>query len=305
MAITVPETHRGPARPTGVARLGRRTQILFRRDPVGMLSGVVLVVIVLVSFGAPLFTQYEPNALGTVNVAAPSMEHFAGTDQYGRDVFTRVLYGGRASLTVGFVAALLGSAGALGLALVFTYAGGVWDYLWNRFVDVSMALPGLVLLLVLVTILGPSVFTIALILGVRSAVTGTRVMRSVILSAKAEDYISAAIALGASPFRVMFRHIVPNVLAVSIVTGTLSLGGYITAEASLSFLGLGVQPPTPTWGGMMSIDGRSYILRQPWMLIAPAIMLSLTVVVTNMFGDFLRDTLDPRLRGTTRGRNTE
>ncbi|MPZ99152.1 MAG: ABC transporter permease subunit [Dehalococcoidia bacterium] len=299
MAVTAPSAQPRVFTSGRAARTARWLVRFIQRDPVGISSGVVLVVIVLASFVGPMFLPYQPNALGDTNIAAPSLSHLAGTDQYGRDVFTRTLYGGRTSLTVGFVAAFVGSAGALGLALVFTYAGGKWDYVWNRIVDVNMALPGLVLLLVLVTIFGPSVFTIAVILGVRAAITGTRVMRSVILSTKTEDYILGAVSLGASPVRVMVRHIVPNVIAVSIVTSTLAVGGYITAEASLSFLGLGVQPPTPTWGGMMSIDGRAYILRQPWMLIAPATMLTLTVITANMFGDFLRDTMDPRLRGAS------
>jgi peptide/nickel transport system permease protein len=285
---------------TALARgAGTRTKIAraFRRDPVGVASAVSLLLIVVLSYGAPLFTRYSPYILGGHRLVGPSLTHLAGTDQFGRDVFTRVLYGGRASLTVGFFAGFLGSVGALVLALAFTYAGGAWDYAWMRVVDTFMALPGLVLLLVLVTMVGPSVLTISIILGLRSAITGTRVMRSVILSTKTEDYVLAAASLGANPWRIAFRHIVPNVMAVAIVTGTLQLGGYIIAEASLSFLGLGIRAPTPSWGGMMGVDGRSYIIQAPWMLIAPAILLCLTVLTTNMVGDWLRDRHDPRLRG--------
>lgn len=270
---------------------------VLRRSKVPAAFGFVLLILVVACYGAPLFIPYHPNEKAGTILAAPSFSHLMGTDQFGRDVFTRVLYGGRTSLTVGLVCATLASGGSLLLALLFTYAGGVWEYLWLRYVDAWMALPGLVLLLVLITMLGPSLLTIIGILSLSSMITGTRVIRSKILSVKGEDYVLAANALGAGPFRIAFRHLVPNVVSVSIVTATLGVGGFMLAEAALSFLGLGIRPPTPSWGGMMGVDGRTYIMLAPWMLIGPAIALSLTVMSANMFGDWLRDVLDPRLRG--------
>lgn len=268
-----------------------------RRDPVGLVSALFILLVIVGAAAAPLITRYDPNALGTQALTGLSADHWAGTDKFGRDVFTRTLYGARVSLVVGFSAAILGSGGALLLALLFTYAGGGWDYLYQRFVDTIQALPTLILLIVLVQTLGPSILTISVILGLRASITSSRIMRSAILGVMLQDYIMGAITLGASAPRIMFRHVVPNVFALTIVTGTLQLGGFIIAEASLSFLGLGIAAPTASWGSMMGVDGRAYIVQAPWMLIAPAIMLSLTVIAANMCGDWVRDTVDPRLRG--------
>lgn len=282
--------------PSGQRRL-RGLSRLVREEPIGVVSLVFLVVAGVAAAAAPLLTPYDPYELGPDALSGPSLSHWAGTDQYGRDVLTRILFGARVSLAVGLGAALLSTAGALFLGLVFTYAGGWFDYLYQRFVETVIALPSLVLLMVLVQILGPSVLMIIIILGILSAIRGSRIMRSAILAVKAEDYAQSATSVGATSIRVMVKHIVPNVIALSIVTATLQLGSLIISEASLSFLGLGIRPPTPSWGGMMGGDGRQYIIQAPWMLIAPAVALCLTVIAANMAGDMLRDRLDPRLRG--------
>ncbi len=291
---------------TAVATSRRRRHRLLRllrEEPIGVVSVVVLIVAGLAAIAAPILTPYDPYELGPDALSGPSLGHLAGTDQYGRDVLTRLLYGARVSLAVGLGAALLSTVGALFLGLVFTYAGGWFDYLYQRFVETVMALPSLILLMVLVQIVGPSVLMIVAILGVLSAIRGSRIMRSAILAVKAEDYVQSAVVVGARPIRVMVRHLVPNVFALSIVTATLQLGSLIISEASLSFLGLGIRAPTPSWGGMMGGDGRQYIIQAPWMLLAPAAALCLTVIAANMAGDMLRDRLDPRLRGRG-GRST-
>lgn len=293
-AVAVARGRNPLARVDGVFK---STVKLARAEPVGMIAVTFLLLLIVAAVFAPVIAQHNPTKLGPASLAGPSGEYWAGTDQFGRDVFTRTLFGARVSLTVGLAAAVIGSGGALLLALVFTYAGGWWDMLFQRFVDTNMALPSLILLLVLVQVVGPSIASIAAILGVRTAITSSRILRSAVLSAKSEDYVESAVAAGANPLRVMFRHVVPNVFSLAVVTATLQLGSLIIAEASLSFLGLGIRPPTPSWGGMMGVDGRAYIVQAPWMLIAPAIALCATVIAANMAGDFLRDKLDPRLRG--------
>ncbi|MFN8559051.1 MAG: ABC transporter permease [Dehalococcoidia bacterium] len=267
-----------------------------RKDPVGAVTGVVLLLIVAASLAAPVLAPYQPNVLGVDRLAPPNADHIMGTDQFGRDVFTRLLFGGRLSLGIGTLAALIGGTGSLLLALVFTYAGGWADYLYQRVVDTVLALPNFIVLLVLVQLLGPSAWTIAIVLGGRLAIVSSRVIRSGILSVKSQDYLFSAAAMGAGPWRMMFRHVVPNVLSLVIVNVSSQIGFLIIAEAALSFLGLGVLPPTPTWGGMMGVDGRRFIIQAPWMLIPPAAVLTTVVLCANIFGDAVRDALDPRVR---------
>jgi peptide/nickel transport system permease protein len=270
-----------------------------RKDPVGAAAGVVLVLIIAASLAAPLLAPYQPNVLSADRLAAPSTGHIMGTDQFGRDIFTRLLYGGRLSLGIGFLAAAIGGIGSLLLALVFTYAGGWADYIYQRVVDTVLALPAVIVLIVLVQMLGPSVWTIAVVLGARVAVTSSRVLRSVILAIKSQDYVLSATTVGAGPLRIMARHVVPNMMSLAIVNVSSQIGFLIIAEATLSFLGLGVLPPTPTWGAMMGVDGRKFLLQAPWMLIPPAVVLSAVVLCANIFGDAVRDALDPRLRSRT------
>ena len=282
-----------------VPRRPNRVRAFARRDPIGALTGAVLGLIIVVSLAAPVLAPYAPNVLSADRLEGPSARHLLGTDQFGRDVFTRLLYGGRLSLGIGFLAAAIGGVGSLLLALVFTYAGGWADYLYQRVVDTVLALPALIVLLVLVQMLGPSPWTIAVVLGARVAITSSRVLRSVILAIKSLDYVLGAATVGAGPLRIMFRHVVPNTLSLAIVNVSSQIGFLIIAEASLSFLGLGVLPPTSTWGAMMGVDGRRFLLQAPWMLIPPAVVLSAVVLCANIFGDAVRDALDPRLRSRT------
>jgi peptide/nickel transport system permease protein len=273
--------------------------MFLRQDPVGAVAGLLLTFVIVASLAAPVVAPYEPNVLGTDRLIGPNADHPMGTDQFGRDVLTRMLYGGRLSLGIGFLAAAIGGVGSLVLALVFTYAGGWLDDLFQRLVDTILALPVLIVLIVLVQTLGPSPWSISLVLGGRLAITSSRVLRSAILAIKTQDYVLSATTVGAGPIRIMTRHVVPNMLSLAIVNVSSQVGFLIIAEAALSFLGLGVAPPTPTWGGMMGVDGRRFLLQAPWMLVPPAAVLSLVVVCVNIFGDSIRDTLDPRLRSRT------
>jgi peptide/nickel transport system permease protein len=257
---------------------------------------LALIALALVSILAPVIAPYDPDKQSAAMSAAPSLQHLAGTDHFGRDVLSRVIWGGRDSLSIGFGAAVIGGVGSLVLALAFTYAGGWPDYLFQRVVDTVLALPYLIVIIVQVGTLGPSVGSIILVLGLRLAITGSRVIRSAVLSVKQQEYVSSAHVTGAGPIRIAVHHILPNVLPLAIVTTSLQVGFLILAEAALSFLGLGIPPPTATWGGMMGGEGRAFLMEAPWILIAPATALSIAVLSANMFGDALRDALDPRVR---------
>jgi peptide/nickel transport system permease protein len=276
----------------------QRGRTAARRDPVGAVALAVLVIIALTSIFAPVVAPYDPNKPGAEITAPPSLQHLAGTDQFGRDVLSRVIYGGRDSLAIGLGAAALGGIGSVVLALFFAYAGGWPDYLFQRLVDTVLALPFLVVIIVLVGTLGPSIGSIVLVLGLRLAITSSRVIRSAVLITRSQDYVMSAVVAGAGPVRIAIHHILPNILPLAIVSTSLQIGFLVLAEAALSFLGLGLPPPTATWGGMIGVDGRSYLTLAPWMLLAPATVLSLVVLSANMFGDSVRDILDPRIRSS-------
>jgi peptide/nickel transport system permease protein len=232
------------------------------------------------------------------SLEGPSTGHLMGTDQFGRDVFSRIVHGARISLYVGLLTTLLGTGVATFLGSVSGYRGGVLDYIVQRFVDASQAIPPLILLIGVMVVLGPSVTNVILALAFRQALSVSRVIRSAVIAIRMNAYVESARTVGATQTRVLLLHILPNVVPVIVVLVSSSIGGLIVAEASLSFLGYGVPPPTPSWGGMMSAEGRIYMLAAPWMLIFPTIVLSLVVFAMNMFGDALRDEIDPRLRGS-------
>ena len=268
-----------------------------RRQPLGAFSAVVLVVLVLSAALADVIVPYDPirNNVGP-SLEGPAGAHLFGTDHFGRDVFSRIVYGARTSLYVGIGATLLGVLAATLLGAVSGYMGAKLDYFVQRFVDTAQAIPPLIFLLGVLLVLGPRTEYIILALGLRTGLSLSRIVRGSVIDLKAEDYVEAARSFGASDARILAFHVLPNIFALIIVLVSTTIGGLIVAEASLSFLGFGVPPPTPSWGGMLSVDGRIYMLAAPWLLIAPAFALSLVVFATNMFGDALRDELDPRLR---------
>jgi peptide/nickel transport system permease protein len=229
---------------------------------------------------------------------APSNAHWLGTDNLGRDLLSRIIYGARISMGVGFGGVALGLALGTSIGLVSGYFGGRLDLVVQRVVDAFMCFPLLLVALTIMAILGPGLGNVILTLGLVLGVRDSRVIRGAVLSVKAHLYLEAARALGAGHPGTIAKHVLPNILAPIIILGTVNLGAVILTEAALSFLGFGVPPPRPSWGGMLSGAGLVHMLRAPWLALWPGVALSLSVFGANMLGDALRDQLDPRLRGT-------
>lgn len=276
----------------------RRLATLARRKPLGAMGAGLMLLLVLVALLAPLLAPHDPyESISGARLLAPSFSHPMGTDNLGRDLLSRIIYGARISLMIGVLAGALGTLGGLVVGLVSGYAGGWVDNLIQRIVDSLMAFPGLILALALVATLGPSLRNVMIAIAVGAVPNTSRVIRGAVLAAKQEDYVSAARALGAPGWRIAVRHIVPNVMAPVLILASVGFGVSIIAEASLSFLGLGAQPPTPSWGVMLSGPSRRFMTDAPWMAIFPGLAISLVIFGINVFGDALRDILDPRLRG--------
>jgi peptide/nickel transport system permease protein len=271
---------------------------MVRRKPLGTLGGVIVLVMLLAAVGAEVITPYgfAQTSLRERYVAW-SPAHWMGTDQLGRDMLTRIIYGARVSLYVGFGAVALGSLLATAIGILSSYFGGRIDLWTQRAVDAWMAFPPLLLLMSIMSLLGPNVLNITVVLGTAFGIQNSRIVRSVALSIKEHTFIESARAAGSGHTRIALSHILPNVMPTIIVVATTGLSTVILTEASLSFLGLGVPPPYPTWGGMLSLSGLDHMYQAPWIAIWPAVALSLAVFGFNMLGDALRDLLDPRLKG--------
>jgi peptide/nickel transport system permease protein len=251
-----------------------------------------------IAIAAPALATHDPVATATQEkLRPPSHEHLLGTDELGRDVYSRLIYGARISLVVGYGGTFLAVALATVLAVVSGYFGQKTDIVFQRFVDGFMSIPSLLVVLSVVTILDPTVLNMTMVLGVLFGIRESRVVRSGVLAVKSMPYIEAARAIGASLPRIVWRYILPNIFYILIVIGSLEVGRIIIVEASVSFLGLGVPPPTPTWGQMLGGTARTFMTQAPWMGLAPGMAISLTVLAFNMLGDALRDVLDPRMRG--------
>jgi peptide/nickel transport system permease protein len=272
---------------------------LVKEKPLGAFGGVIVVGLLLCAAFAPWIAPYPYDETNVrQRLKPPSAQFYLGTDNLGRDLFSRIVYGARISVTVGFGAVALGVLLATILGVVSGYLGGTFDVLVQRVVDAVMAFPFLVLLLSLMAVLGPGLLNVILVLAVPLSANNSRIIRSATLAAKEHQFVEAAQAVGASHLRMVLRYILPNVMAPIIIIATIGLGFAILAEAALSFLGLGVPPPYPSWGEMLSGSGRSYMYQAPWMAIWPGVAISLAVFGFNMLGDALRDLLDPRLRGS-------
>lgn len=270
-----------------------------RRKPLGAGSAVVLLALLIWSAAAPLFGTMDPLAInGRAALVSPGGEYLFGTDNLGRDVYSRVAYGGRVSLTVGFGAVAISLVLATAIGVSSAYVGGWYDAILQRFVDAVMALPGLVLLLMLVALFGGGLTQVVIGVGFLAAFGASRVLRSAAMSVSRSDYILAARALGASDTRIMLKYVLPNLIGPMMVIATLGLGSAVLAESSLSFLGFGVPEPHPSWGNMISGYGRQYLYQAPWMALAPGVALTLAVFAFNALGDAVRDAIDPRMRGT-------
>ncbi len=245
---------------------------------------------------APFLTPYEPNAIDlTMTLRPPSAEHLLGTDELGRDQLTRVLYGSRVSMVMGLVGVAIAASVGGTIGLITGYLAGIFDSLMMRAMDAILAFPALLLALLVISVLGPGIFQVLIAFGIAGVPFYARLMRSMVLSIRQQEYVEAAEALGASPARVIFRHILPNSVAPLIVTTSLALGLVIVGLASLGFLGLGAQPPTAEWGAMLSGSQARFFIA-PWLLLSPGVAIILAVIGYSLIGDGLRDSLDPRLR---------
>jgi peptide/nickel transport system permease protein len=260
-------------------------------------GAVVLLLLVLAAILAPHLTPFEYDKIApTAAYEAPSGEHMMGTDKFGRDVFTRVLYGGRISLTVGLIATAIGGGGGVVLGMTAGYFGGLVDEVIMRLLDMMLAFPGILLAMGIVAMLGPSLQNLMIAVGIGYIAGFARLMRGNVLAARKFDYVLAAEALGGRSGIIMRRHILPNIAAPLIVYSTLSVASAILTAAGLSFLGLGAQPPSPEWGIMLS-DGRETLNRAWWVSLFPGLAILVTTLSINFVGDGLRVALDPRVRG--------
>ncbi len=276
----------------------RRLLYVARQNPLATISAFILVVATVGALAAPVIAPYEPTEqILTERLTSPNTTHWLGTDNFGRDVFSRLLFGARISLFIGLSATLLGVAIGAVIGVLTGFLGGWTDLVVQRFIDAIMAIPGLVLLLTLAMVLGPTMESIIAALVIFIIPPSVRVVRGHTISVSNEQYIEAARVIGASSMRILFRHIFPNVFATVIVAASVVIGAVILAEAAIGFLGLGIREPTPTWGNMLSTSGQAYMEQAPWLAIAPGVAIMFVVAAFNLLGDGLRDVLDPRLRG--------
>ena len=281
---------------TATPSLMTRARRIARRAPIGVAALAVIILFALLAIAAPVFAPYDPQAQDYNQLLRePSLEHPFGTDRIGRDLLSRVIYGTRISFLVGVVA--VGVALVIGtpLGLMAGYFRGGADELIMRILDAFIAFPGVIFALAIIAVLGSSLTNVMLAIGITSVPLFARITRSQVLSLRERDYVLAAISSGASDFRVMLRHILPNATSPLIVQATLGLGFAVLAEAGLGYLGVGVQPPTPTWGSDLN-QGSSLLERAPWLSIAPGMAIFVLVLAFNLLGDALRDQLDPWTR---------
>jgi peptide/nickel transport system permease protein len=272
---------------------------LARRKYTGSISAIVIVVFVVVAVFAPAIAPHDPLVVHTsVALKPPNARFIMGTDELGRDIFSRLIYGARVSLLVGFGSVAIGTTIGVLLGLTSAFFGGGYDLFVQRFIDALQAFPPLILAMVMVTTLGASLTNVIIAISITGIASRARVIRGTALSLMENSYVDAARAIGCSNIRIMLRYILPNAWAPIIVLTTYSLGVAIIAESSLSFLGLGPPPPAPTWGSMLSGSARSYMSIAPWLALAPGLAITVIVLAFNLLGDTMRDILDPRLRGT-------
>lgn len=302
MAITSaaasPEPNEVKEQPKGISAWGIAWRQI-RRDPGALIAMSVIVLLVLVAIFAPQLSPWDParpDRAVSFRATPPSAEHWLGTDRAGRDVLSRLIYGARVSLAVGFGSQLLSLFFGVLFGLVAGYFGGIVDTLVSRLIEVLQAFPSLLLLIVLSVTIGPGLVTAYVALGIVGWSGVARLVRGEALKLRNSEYVEGARALGARNARVLVRHVFPSVLPSLIVIYSIGVGGAIIGEATLSFLGLGVQPPTPSWGQMIA-DGQSYLTTAWWISVFPGLAIAIVVLAFNFLGDTLRDALDPRMRG--------
>jgi len=271
---------------------------LVKEKPLGTVGGIITLLLLFTGIFADFIAPYGMNELHTADMlAAPSAKFWCGTDNLGRDILSRVIYGARISVIVGLAASIIATILDLIIGVVSGYIGGKFDLIVQRFVDAWLCFPVLIILMIAVSLIGPGLWQVIIVLGVSWGIGGSRMLRGATIGIKENVYVQAAEAIGCSTTRVLIRHILPNIMAPLIIIFTTRVPGIILAEASLSFLGLGIPPPAASWGGMLSGSARDFMFQAPWMAIWPGLALTTVVYGINMFGDAVRDILDPRLRG--------
>ncbi|MEW6142923.1 MAG: ABC transporter permease [Chloroflexota bacterium] len=268
----------------------------FRDKPLGAAGAAVFFGMIIIALIGPWITPYDPLSTDVMHrLQGPSWAHLMGTDEVGRDVVSRVILGARVSAIVGIGATLVGTTVGAVIGVISGYVGGKVDMGIQRIMDMIMAFPGLVLAIAIMAVLGPSIINVILAISIPSMPRANRVIRSIAVSVKEFPYIEAARAVGCRPWRIILRHVIPNTLASYLIVATSMLGAAILIEASLSFLGLGIPPPHPSWGRSLS-EAMQYMYKAPWLSIFPGLAISMIVFAVNMFGDALRDVWDPRLK---------
>ena len=295
-AIGIPSVEIAPKRRSRLAAFLIR---LVKEKQLGTAGGVIILILIFVAIFADVLAPYPYIEIHLADILkAPSAQYLLGTDHVGRDFLSRIIYGARISLYVGLAATTINVVVAVLIGGISGFLGGKLDLAVQRFVDAWMAFPGLLLLLTIMSIAGRGLLQIILILGIAGGIVGSRVVRGAVIGIKENDYFLAAEAIGSPKWRTLIRHVLPNIMPVMIIIFSISVGGVIMSEASLSFLGFGLPASVPSWGGLLSREGRQYMELAPWLALWPGLALTITVYCLNMFGDAMRDLLDPRLRGS-------
>jgi len=278
--------------------LGSLFRRLLKEKPVGTFGAAIVLLLLLSGILAPLIAPYDfDQTYVAKRLSAPSAQTLLGTDNLGRDVLSRIIFGARVSMIVSLATSTIAVTISVTIGVLTGFLGGKVDLIAQRFVDAWMCFPGIFLILSIMAILGPGLLQVIIVLGVSGGIAGSRVVRSTVINIRQNVYIEAAKSIGCPTSAMLFRHVLPNITAPIIIMFTTGMGSAIIAEASISFLGWGIPPPTPSWGGMLSTSGRMYMMTAPWLAVWPGLALTIVVYGINMFGDSLRDLLDPRLRG--------
>jgi len=270
---------------------------LVKEKPLGMVGGCITILLLFAGIFANFLAPYGMNQTTADLLVRPSLIHWFGTDDLGRDILSRVIYGARISVIVGLASAAISVTLSSIIGMACGYIGGVFDLLVQRVVDAWMCFPSLLIMMVMISIIGPGTWQVIVVLGLCFGISGSRIVRSATLSIKENVYLQASKAIGCSASTILTRHILPNIMASLIILFSTVMPMAILVEASLSFLGFGIPPPNPSWGAMLSGSAQDYMFLAPWMVIFPGLALTVVVYGVNIFGDALRDLLDPRLRG--------
>lgn len=266
---------------------------MLKRNKLAAIGLIFLTVVAVCAVIAPIIAPYDPSEILEESIQGPGPSHIFGTDDMGRDILSRLLYGGRISLSVALIAVIVSVSLGTFIGAISGYYGGILDEIIMRFTDIMLSFPTIFLILAIQSVLTPSIFNVMIVIGVTSWMGISRLVRAEFLSIKEREYVESARAIGCSDLRIIFRHILPNALAPVIVAGTLGMAGAILTESALSFLGLGVQPPTPSWGNML-MDSQAYLFDAPWMAIIPGILIVITVLSLYFVGEALREASSPK-----------